>query len=110
MRKIIWFAIFIVLLALSSGYIFEKERDERAMKVDTVVSVKSKRDTMFFVVNYIHDTIDWWGHYNGQFVSRKGMDCMLRRVDSLAFYLGYTPYIGYTLLNPKFWYYLGQYN
>lgn len=108
MRKIIWFVLFIVLLALSSEYSFDKEREEKAAKKDTIVSTKHNKDTMYYVVNYNHDTLDWWGYYSGQPISKKEWDTILRRVDSFAFYFGYTPYIGYTLLNPGFWDYFGK--
>lgn len=104
MKKILIVIVVFVTLVCSFDYFFEKEKREKIEKLDTIISITydtitNKRDSINYVVNYYGDTIDWWGYINKQKASKKHMDSVKRRIDSLAFLFGYTPYIGYTFFN-----------
>lgn len=108
MRKILIVLPLIVLLIWSSNYIIEQKKTAKVEWRDTIVTVKYNeyihgKDSTYYVINGMHDTVDWWGYANGIRTSKEQMEEVRRCVDSLAYYFGYTPYIGYTLLRYKYY-------
>lgn len=115
MKKILIILPLIVLLIWLSDYSFEREKKTRQEKFDTIATTTynkytDSKDSVYYVVNYMNDTVDWWGYSNGIPTSKKQMELIKRQVDSMAYHLGYTPYIGYTLMNPRFFEYYGRTN
>ena len=56
--------------------------------LDTLMTIWNDSDSMFFVVNEHHDTIDWWGYSQGVEVSKKQFEEIVRIADTLLI-LGY---------------------
>ena len=87
MRKILLIIVAVLLLGCLIGCPFINRNISIEEKTDTILQVNDS-DTLFFIVNEHQDTIDWYGHSKGVWISKKHYEQLRRIADTLE-ELGY---------------------
>ena len=87
MKKLLIVIVVILLFGYLISYSPIKIAKQSEKELDTLIQINNN-DTMFFIVNKNYDTVDWYGHSKGVWISKKQYEQALDMADSLI-KLGY---------------------
>lgn len=71
--------ILIIFLALGAK---RKSPNQQKEKLDTLLFVGSRGDSMYFVVNENNDTVDWFMYWNKEKLDKNALDYLYHLPDS----------------------------
>ena len=78
---IVIMVLLILSIVLGIGWrsFFQKQEEH----LDTVLFIGEMNDSMYFVVNENHDTVDWFMYWDGKKLDRNLCDYLYKLADSL---------------------------
>ena len=82
MKKVMIVIMVLLILSIVLGIGWRPFFQKQEEHLDTVLFIGEMNDSMYFVVNENHDTVDWFMYWDGVKLDRRAMDYLYHLPDS----------------------------